>query len=297
MTMLDAWPHHYAETNGVRLHYVEAGPEDGRLVVLLHGFPEFWYSWRHQIEALSAAGYRVVAPDMRGYNLSEKPAKGYDLPNLTADIAGLVRGLGRERFVIAGHDWGGGVTWAFASWYPEMTEAVIVVNAPHSGPFARAIRRPRQALRSWYMGFFQLPFIPEMAMRRGNYRSVDRMFTGLSDAGSISAEEVRAFKDALAQPGALTASINYYRAVFRHGVSQMIRRKSEKWPVIESPTLLIWGVDDAFLGVETFEGIERWAPNIRIELIEGAGHWVNQERPDEVNRLMLDFLEGLAHTQ
>jgi pimeloyl-ACP methyl ester carboxylesterase len=296
MVDLDRWPHRYAETNGIRLHYVEAGPEDGRLVVLLHGFPEFWYSWRNQIEALSEAGYRVVAPDLRGYNLSDKPANGYDIPTLVEDIAGLIRAVGRERAVVCGHDWGGGLTWAFASFHPEMTEAVIVANAPHFGPFERELRKPRQMMRSWYMLFFQLPFLPEWTIRAGDYRVIERMFEQRADSGSIAADEIQAYKDAIGTPGALTAALNYYRSAFRGRLKSLLGREEsteDGWPVIEAPTLLIWGTNDVALGVETTRGTEEWVPNLRIEYLQGASHWVQQERAEDVSRLMVDFLNGL----
>lgn len=292
MSDLDRWPHKYAESNGIRLHYVEAGPEDGRLVVLLHGFPEFWYSWRAQIEALSEAGYRVAAPDLRGYNLSDKPADGYDVPNLVEDIAGFIRALGRESAVVCGHDWGGGLTWAFASYHPEMTEALIVANAPHFGPFERELRKPRQFLRSWYMLFFQLPALPEWTIRAGDYRVIERMFQQRGDAASIPPEEIQAYKDAIATPGALTAALGYYRAAFR-GQFRGRGRPEGGWPVISAPALLIWGTNDVALGVETTRGTEEWVPNLRIEYLQGASHWVQQERPDEVNRLILEFLAEL----
>jgi epoxide hydrolase 4 len=306
MTDLDRWPHKFAETNGIRLHYVEAGPEDGRLVLLLHGFPEFWYSWRAQIEALSEAGYRIVAPDLRGYNLSDKPADGYDVPNLVEDIAGLIRAVGRESAVVGGHDWGGGLTWAFGSYHPEMTEALMVANAPHFGPFERELRKPRQMMRSWYMLFFQIPAVPEWSIRAGNYRLIERMFQQRADADSIPPEEIQAYKDAIGTPGALTAALNYYRTAFRSRLPTPFRRSAagdseptsgesegQQWPVITAPTLLIWGTNDVALGVETTHGTAEWVPNLRIEFLHGASHWVQQERAEEVNRLMLDFLEKL----
>jgi epoxide hydrolase 4 len=287
--MLYDWPHKYAATNGINLHYVEAGPPDGRLVVLLHGFPEFWYSWRYQLGPLSEAGYRVIAPDLRGYNLSDKPETGYDIETLVEDVAGLIGAVGGKSATVVGHDWGGGLTWAFASFRPELTDALVVVNAPHFGPFQKALRRPRQMLRSWYMLFFQLPWLPERLLSAQDFRGISRQFakSGMSD------EDIQAYKDALSTEGTLTSGINYYRAAFRGQLRDAARGKfSAEWPVIDKSALLIWGTEDSFLGRETTEGTEQWVPNLRTEFVEGAGHWVQMERPDEVNRLMLEFLES-----
>src|SRR3954449_2631161 len=161
----ERWAHREAVVNGVRLHYVEAGA--GPLVVLLHGFPEFWYSWRHQIPALAAAGFRVVAPDMRGYNRSDKPrgVRAYSGDALTGDVAKLIRACGAERAVVVGHDWGAAVAWQFAMAYPALLERLVIMNAPHPARFLRALRTWRQARKSWYMFFFQLPWLPESRFR------------------------------------------------------------------------------------------------------------------------------------
>ena len=176
------WSHHQAIVNGVRLHYVEAG--EGPLVVLLHGFPEFWYAWRDQIPALAAAGYRVVAPDMRGYNLSEKPpgVTSYRLEHLTADVAALIRQLGAERATVVGHDWGGAVAWQLPVFHPEVVERLAVLNAPHPGALLRELRTLEQLRRSWYIAFFQLPWLPELALRAGDAALLRRMLR--QDAGA-----------------------------------------------------------------------------------------------------------------
>src|SRR5262245_58570023 len=161
--------HRFAVVNSVRLHYAEAG--EGPLVVLLHGFPEFWYSWRHQIKGLAAAGFRVIAPDLRGYNESDKPPgiASYRLELLTQDIVELIQHAGEKRAHVVGHDWGGGIAWWLAMQNPQVVERLVILNAPHPVAFFRELRRPAQLLKSWYMFFFQLPWLPEVMLRVGNF--------------------------------------------------------------------------------------------------------------------------------
>ncbi|HEU0079046.1 MAG TPA: alpha/beta hydrolase [Longimicrobiaceae bacterium] len=281
----EPWTHHYADVGGVRLHYVEAG--EGPLVVLLHGFPEFWYGWRHQIPALAAAGFRVVAPDMRGYNLSDKPegVERYRVELLVEDVAGLVKHLGAERAHVVGHDWGGVVAWHFAMLRPELLDRLAVLNAPHPAAFAREIIRPDQMLRSAYAGFFQLPAVPEAALRAADFALLERVFrTEPARPGAFTDEDVERYKEALARPGALTATLNYYRAAARHD-------RPEVRP-IAAPTLLVWGEQDPHLVVRLTEGLEEWVPGIRVERIPEASHWVAADEPERVGRLLAGFLRG-----
>src|SRR5215470_18072052 len=212
----EPWRHGSAYVNGVRLHYVTQG--EGKLVVLLHGFPEFWYSWRHQIPVL-AQHFKVVAPDMRGYNDSDKPAgvASYRLDLLRADVMDLVRAFGEDKAIIVGHDWGGGVAWTFAADYPQATERLIVLNCPHPGALQKHLRSNfRQLRRSWYMFFFQIPRVPEWGIRLNLHRFVERAFRGMAIRKEMfSDEDLRQYAEALKRPGALTAAINYYRAAFR----------------------------------------------------------------------------------
>jgi pimeloyl-ACP methyl ester carboxylesterase len=278
--------HEYATVNGIRMHFVERG--SGPLVVLLHGFPEFWYSWRHQIPAL-ARYFHVVAPDQRGYNLTEKPEgiSAYRIENLTADVAALIRHLGAERAVIAGHDWGGGVAWAFAMRYPQLTERLIVLNCPHPAAMLRGVRTPRQLLRSWYILYFQLPRLPELGFRFRNFMALDRALRGWAlRPDTFSDDDLRAYKEALAQPGALTAAINWYRAL-----GHTDRGGYRDPPPIEAPTLLIWAEEDRALGKELTYGMDRWVPNLTTRYIARTSHWVQQEQPELVNRYMLGFLK------
>jgi pimeloyl-ACP methyl ester carboxylesterase len=278
--------HHHATVNGVRLHYVEAGA--GPLVVLLHGFPEFWYSWHHQIPPLAAAGFRVRVPDLRGYNDSDKPAgvANYRLPLLSADVAALIRAAGVERAVVVGHDWGGGIAWDVALRHPEVVERLVVLNAPHPLAFQRELRTFSQLRKSWYIFFFQLPWLPEWLIRRGNFASLERVLRQEPvRPGAFSNDDIRLYKEALARPGALTAAVNYYRAIF-----QTRRWRPRSTPVLKAPTLLIWGERDRYLGVRLIEGLGQWVENLRVERLPDASHWVQNDAPERVNELLIGFL-------
>jgi pimeloyl-ACP methyl ester carboxylesterase len=285
----EPWSHHEAVVNGVRLHYVEAG--SGPLVILLHGFPEFWYSWRFQIPALVAAGFRVVAPDMRGYNTSEKPpgVRSYLIDTLADDVAGLIHHLGETRAIVVGHDWGGAVAWHVPTRHPTMVEKLIVLNAPHPAAFVRELRTMGQWRKSWYMLFFQLPWLPETALHARRFALVDRvMRTDPVRSAAFSDEDIRRYKRVLSQPDALTASINYYRALFRRNP----REAMQEPPPIACPTLLIWGEQDRYLGVPLTEGLEQWVPQIHVERIQEASHWVQIDAPERVNVHMVEFLRS-----
>lgn len=276
------WAHREARVNGVRLHYVEAGT--GPLVLLLHGFPEFWYEWRLQIPALAAAGFRVVAPDLRGYGQSEKPRGicGYRVEVLVADVVGLIRHLGAERASLVGHDWGGVIAWYFAMLHPERLERLAVLNAPHPAAFARELRTPDQLRRSAYAFAFQLPWLPELLLRAGDFRLLERVLrTEPLRPGAFSDRDIERYEEAWREPGALRAMTDYYRAV-----------RCGRPPVraIHVPTLLIWGERDRHLRPRLTEGLRGWVPELRLERIPDASHWVAVDAPDRVNRLLSDFL-------
>ncbi len=289
MAGIESSTHHEAVVNGVRLHYVEQGA--GPLVVLLHGFPEFWYSWRHQIPALAEAGYRVITPDQRGYNISEKPpgVRSYRIEHLVDDVAALIEHAGESHATVVGHDWGGGVAWAVPMLHPQIVDKLIVLNSPHPDAFVRELRGPRQLAKSWYIFFFQLPWLPEAAIRFQGYGMMNRVLRHQPRRkDAFSEEDIAAYKQAIAQPGALTAAINYYRALVRRNPSD-IRRMVRR---IDAPALLIWGEQDPFLGLRLTEGLERWVPNIRVERIANASHWVQVDAAERVNELMIDFLRS-----
>ena len=290
------WTHHQAVVNGVRLHYVEAGVEAGRgpLVILLHGFPEFWYSWRFQIPALISAGFRVIALDMRGYNLSEKPpgVAAYRIKHLSADVAALIRHVGGRRAVVVGHDWGGAVAWAVAARYPERVGKLVVMNAPHPAAFARELKSWKQIRKSWYILFFQLPWLPELLFRLGGRRALEQTLRhGSLRPELFTDEDLDRYTDALLQPGALRASINYYRAAFRAALRQVLRGGGTQHGPVTVPTLLVWGEQDEFLDVKLTQGLEPFVPHLRLLRIRQASHWVQIDAHERVNEGMLEFLK------
>ena len=278
--------HRHAIIGGLRLHYVEAGR--GPLVLLLHGFPEFWYAWRYQIPALASAGFRVLAPDLRGYNESAKPQgiEAYRLACLASDVAGLTAYAGVGRAHVVGHDWGGIVAWWLAMHQPNVVDRLAILNAPHPAAFLRELRTPGQLLRSWYTFFFQLPALPELIFRAGNYVLLERMLRRQPlRPGAFTDEDIQRYKKALSQPGALTAALNYYRAAFRHR-----REDTQGISPVGAPTLLIWGERDRYLGVRLTEGLQGWVSNLRVERLPQASHWVQSDAPEQVNRLLIEFL-------
>ena len=266
--------------NGVRLHCVEAGPEQGPPVILLHGFPEFWRGWDRQIGPLARAGFRVVVPDQRGYNISEKPqgVEAYHIDTLVADVAALVHDLGHERAHIVGHDWGGVIAWAVAISRPAVVDKLVILNAPHPGAFGREMRRAEQKKRSWYVGFFQLPVLPERLLV-----PFGRMGLGGARPGSYSAEDMRHYETAWTQPGAATAMINYYRALIRLG--------NVKGRQVHAPTLLLWGEKDTALVPELADDLGKWVPNLKTVKFPHATHWVMRDETLRVNQELLAFLE------
>jgi len=288
MSDAGAWTHREAVVNGVRLHYVVAGA--GPLVVLLHGFPEFWYSWRKQIGPLAAAGFRVLAPDLRGYNLSDKPrgVAAYRPEVLTADVAALVRHAGEESAAVVGHDWGGVLAWLLPLHHPGVVSKRVILNAPHPAALQRDLRRgPGPWLRSWYVLFFQLPLLPEAVMRAGDFALLRRMLHRQPvQRDAFSDADVAAYRDALARPGVLTAALNWYRAAFRRGF-----RTADELPCL-TPTLLLWGERDPYLGLHLTKMLGPWSPGIRIERFPDASHWIQNDAPERVNLRTIDFLRG-----
>ena len=279
---------HYITFNGLRLHYAAEGTPGAPLIVLLHGFPEFWYSWRHQIKPLAEAGYFVVAVDQRGYNLSDKGGP-YDLLTLSDDIAGLIQALGySQAAAVIGHDWGGLVTWTFGARYPEMAQKVAVCNVPHPLTMTRTIRELYwpQIAHSGYVLFFQLPWLPERLISTDDYKGLgDALITSMP--GAITAEEVAYFKEAWRQPMAMTAMIGWYRALLQD------RARWEQVPLtVKRPALLIWGDNDFALTTQTAEWSRDYIPGLQIEYIHGGSHWIQQEHPAEVNQYLLDFLQS-----
>jgi|SRR5882672_5445314 len=299
--------HGYANVNCIRLHYAESGSGDN-LVILLHGFPEFWYSWRRQLAALGEK-YHVVAPDMRGYNLSDKPARveDYRLEVLVEDVVGLIDYFGAAKAAIVAHDWGAGVAWAVAQKYPERVSRLAALQVPPAALW-RANISLRQLLRSWYMFFFQLPRIPEWAIGRKNFAALDRTFKEtVARKHTFSDADIEIYKEALRRPGALTAALNYYRANVRRvmsrrnakgehdrrGETRIDQGATGSDGRIRVPTLFIFGEQDFAILPATVRGMEKHidAPFRELRIAE-SGHWVQNEAAEEVNAALLDFLEA-----
>jgi pimeloyl-ACP methyl ester carboxylesterase len=282
--LTDGLRHGYAEVGDVKLHYVEAG--DGPLVVLLHGFPEFWYGWRKQIEPLAAAGFRVVAPDLRGYNLSSRPegVKAYDIEILATDIQGFIQEMGAPAALLVGHDWGGSVAWATAMSHPEVVDRLAILNAAHPRKLSQGLHHPSQLRKSWYFFFFALPDLPEAVVHANDWHFF-RHF--LSDARpAFTKEDTERYIEAWSQPGAATGMINYYRSSVR---TPPKKAEAEIHP-IKAPTLVIWGQEDRYLGEELAEPEHDDVPNLeRVERIPDASHWVHHDAADRVNQLLIDF--------
>jgi pimeloyl-ACP methyl ester carboxylesterase len=289
--MTETWTHRESLVNGISLHWVEQG--EGPLVVLLHGFPEFWYAWRHQIPALAAAGFRAVAPDLRGYNLSEKPrgVRSYRIEALLGDLAGLIAHLGEEKAHVVGHDWGGALAWYAPLFHPERLLSLALLNAPHPLAFRRELRsNPAQRRKSSYVFFFQLPWLPERRIRAGNFAALGKMLRrDPVSPGAFTDDDIRLYEEALSRPGALTAAVNYYRAALRFPP----RVRGRAWPE-GLKTLLIWGERDRYLGPGLLEGLDRWVPRLTVERIPEASHWVQADAPARVNEILLRFLAGVT---
>jgi epoxide hydrolase 4 len=274
----------YAEIGDVRLHYVEAG--QGPLVVLLHGFPEFWYGWRRQIQPLVAAGFRVVAPDMRGYNLSSTP-KGiaaYDIGKLTDDIAGLIRERGAESAQLVGHDWGGSVAWALAMSHPEVVARLVILNAAHPRKLSQGLHNPGQLRRSWYFFFFDLPDLPESVVHANHWHFFRHFLRDAKPA--LSREDTDRYIEAWSQPGAATGMINYYRS----SVRTPPKKAEAALRPVQAPTLVIWGERDRYLSPDLAEPDHDDVPNLdRVERLPDASHWVHHDEADRVSQLVIDF--------
>jgi pimeloyl-ACP methyl ester carboxylesterase len=269
--------HRMIKTNGVTLHVAQAGAEDAPLVLMLHGFPEFWYGWRKQIEYLAANGYRVWVPDQRGYNLSEKPS-GINAYRLL-DAAGV------ESAYLVGHDWGAGVAWAAALAHPQRFKKLVIMNVPHPKVLADNLRsNPKQMLKSWYIGFFQLPLLPEALLSAGSYSGMVRALVGSGTPRTFSDADIREYVAAWQQPGALTAMINWYRAVVRH------QPPMPDDPRIHIPTLVIWGAKDVALTREMAQQSVAYCDDGRLVMFEAATHWVHHDETEGVNALLSEFL-------
>jgi pimeloyl-ACP methyl ester carboxylesterase len=269
----------------VGLHAIADGPRDGPVVVLLHGFPEFWYGWRKHIEPLATAGFRIIVPDQRGYNLSSKPSglAAYALTELVSDVIAIADQLGQEQIFLAGHDWGAAVAWSAALLHPQRIAKLAVLNVPHPSVMRKFLStRPSQLFRSWYMFFFQVPWLPEALLSAFNFRLAARSLLRSSRPGTFSVEDLAQYRAAWSQPGALTAMINWYRALFRVRV---------KFPdkTVRVPTRILWGERDDFLLTEMAHESLRYCSSGELFTFANATHWLHHEEPARVSELLIDF--------
>ena len=279
--------HSYIKTNGIRLHVMQTGPKSGIPVLLLHGFPEFWYGFRKQIPALAQAGCRVIVPDQRGYNLSDKPKgiKPYCVDTLVDDIVGLIKALDYEKVNLVGHDWGALVAWMLGVKHPEKLHRLGIINVPHPAVMKRFLRRDfEQMRRSLYALFFQLPWLPEMSMRIGNWGGASLGLRRSGRPNAFTDKDIEKYKVAWSQPGAMTAMLNWYRAAFRYPpqVTNEMR--------VTIPTLILWGVKDFALSRRMARPSLDYCDDGQLIFFPEATHWVQHEEADEVNRHLLSFI-------
>jgi len=290
----------------IRLHYVEAGDPNRPLLLLLHGFPEFWYSWRHQLREFQN-DYHVVAVDLRGYGESSKPKSinEYRVPTLVEDIRQLIGALGKGKCYLAAHDWGGAIAWRLALRYPELVEKLVILNCPHPKAFNDRLMglNLKQWLRSWYMFFFQCPYLPEIIFRSNDLTLLITMLakppSGCTDPNAFTEEDIEAWKYTFQQPGALTGPINYYRANIGRlppkeslGPAEVNVGSKKVLPrgIVQPPTLIIWGTNDIALETELAHASLQYCQKGMLRLIEGASHWIQQDRPELSNQFIRDFL-------
>jgi pimeloyl-ACP methyl ester carboxylesterase len=276
--------------NGIDFNVATSGSGE-RLALCLHGFPESSFSWRYQMPLLAQLGYRVWAPDLRGYGGSSRPAgvAAYALENLEEDVAALIEASGATEVVLVGHDWGALIAWYYAMFGRLPISKLIIMNVPHPALARKGLRTRRQLARSWYIFFFQLPWIPEWALARNHHEAIGRAFRDMAvDKSRFPDEVLRVYRDSAATPGALTAMLNYYRALIRG-----YRRTSRRGTVpIETPTLMIWGEIDAALGKELTYGTEKYVANLTLRYLPNVSHWVQQEAPETVNAMIEAWLLG-----
>lgn len=276
--------HAFVRANGIRFHVARI-EQDGPLILFLHGFPECWYSWRNQLPVVAEAGYRAWAMDMRGYNTSDKPdgVEAYHLDVLATDVEELLNAAGAEKAILVGHDWGALVAWRFAMDYAERVSKLVIMNVPHPAAQRAGFLMPRQLLKSWYIAFFQLPQLPERMLTRIPLRTARGIRASAVRRRAFSDTDIEVYATAIAQPGAMHAAVNYYRALVRWGFWLPVKQ-------IDTPTMMIWGEEDIALDKALTYGTEKWVRDFRIHYIANCGHWVQNEAAEEVNRHLLDFI-------
>jgi pimeloyl-ACP methyl ester carboxylesterase len=277
--------HRWIDVGEVRLHVALAGPEDGNPLILLHGFPEAWFGWGRQIEALAGAGFRLAMPDQRGYNLSEKPAgvACFGLDRLADDIVGLAAALGWKTYGVVGHDWGAAVTWQLVHSRPTGLVAASVLNVPEPRVMLRFVLTSRQFFRSWYVFFFQLPWLPEWLLRRSGWAALSRVLAKTSTPGTFSEAELARYRKAWNRPGAITAMLSWYRAAVRTPPP----RPAD--PRVTVPMLILWGELDSALGKDMVDPSAALVDDVRVIRFPHASHWVQHEEATAVNEALIAF--------
>jgi pimeloyl-ACP methyl ester carboxylesterase len=291
----DMFEHRYADVSKIRLHYVTAGK--GKLIMFLHGFPEFWYEWKNQL-AEFGRDYQAVAPDMRGYNLSSKPAEveQYRMKYLINDVRALAEHLRHERFILVAHDWGGGVAWPFAMRHPEYLEKLVIINAVHPIIFMRELRdNPAQQKASQYILVYRTPGAEEILSRNNYALPASNLLEDGLKQGYFTEDDKKAYIEAWSQPGALTGGLNYYRAAHLGsftGESDDSLSADPSLFTVEVPTLVVWGERDRWLLVGNLEGLETYVPNLTVKRIPDGSHWVIHEKPVLVNSYIREFVEN-----
>ena len=278
--------------NGINFEVATMGSGD-RLALCLHGFPEHAYSWRHQMPLLARLGYRVWAPNLRGYGGTDSPREvsAYKTRTLVEDVASLIKAAGPRETLVLAHDWGGALAWSLALEQPQLIGKLVVLNLPHPACFARELGRPPQLFQSWYMFFFQLPWLPEflLGLRHGGATSGVIRRTS-RDPARFTDEDLEVYRANAARPGGLTAMINWYRALFRGGALRRFR--GGNLPVIRIPTLFLWGDADTALSFRTTRGTENYVSNLTFRVFPGVSHWIQQEAPEAVNAMLEAWLTG-----
>ena len=292
--------HIYYEANGIRLHAVLAGQEYGPLVVLLHGFPEFWYGWRNQIEPLAEAGLRVLALDQRGYNLSDKPKRleAYNIGLLAMDVIAVIQAAGREKAFLVGHDWGAHVAWEVAIRYPKQVEKLAILNVAHPDVMTRfLLGNPEQIRKSWYVYFFQTPRLPDWALCRQDYSGLRNLLLRSSKEGVFNEADLERYVQAWSQPGAVSAMLNWYRAAFRRGLQGPKNPNRVPRRRVHVPTLILWGKQDVALSSRMVRPSASLCDNAKFVFFDQASHWLQHEEAEQVNYLLIDFFKNSQVSQ
>ena len=300
----ETWRHETARVNGITMHYVAVDPDlesvdhptgSAPLVVLLHGFPEHWYAWHKQLDSLADAGYRVLAPDLRGYNRTDQPSgvDAYRPVELVADVRELIERQGAPQAAVVGHDWGGLLGWELAIREPEIVSQLVVLNAPHPDRYRQQLQKsPRQLLRSWYVFAAQLPWVPERLLWAGRNRLVGGIANRAVDPSAFSQETKTRYREAIECAGSLAGPVNYYRAMGRESAEEQLRGLVGRGRdgTVAAPTLCCWGVDDPLLGETLLDGLNAFVPDLQVERFENTSHWPQLERPEQTTAALHSFL-------